>query len=78
MNNYNLLWEHSYTRTKAGCLLCIQDVHMTCNIEFMGIPHIVCLIVSLSMQTAMCTTVTTGNFELMESSKIATVTVHGA
>jgi len=43
MNNYNLLWEHSYMRTNAGCLLRIQDVHMTCNIEFMGMPHIVCL-----------------------------------
>ena len=37
-----------------------------------------CVSVSLSMQTAMCTTVTTGNFELIESSKIGMVTVHGA
>jgi len=50
---------------------------MTCNIEFMGIPHIVSLIVCPSMTAAMCTTVTTGNFELMESSKTATVAVHG-
>lgn len=78
MNNYNLLGEHSYFWTKAGCHLCIQDVHMTCNIELMGISHIVSLIVSLSMTAAMCTTATTGNFELMESSKIATVAVHVA
>jgi len=50
---------------------------MTCNIEFMDISHIVYLIVSLSMTAAMCTTVTTRNFKLMESSKIATVAVHG-
>jgi len=51
---------------------------MTCNIEFTGIPHIVSLIESLSMTVATCTTIITGNFELMESSETATVAVHGA
>jgi hypothetical protein len=78
MNNYNLPWEHSYFWTKAARHLCIQDEHMTCNVEFMDISHNVSLIVTLSMTAAMCTKVTTGNFELMESSKIATVAVHGA
>lgn len=78
INNYSLLGEHIYFWTKAGFHLCIQVVHMTCNIEFMGISHTVSLIMSLSMTAAMCTTVTTGNFELMECSKIATGAVHGA